>query len=198
MSHSEPIRSDDANAAEQLQAKISKARQLQEAMKAANAIVRDRKLTDEEKVARITATCRLNVTSARELLKPDFAGRVGFAAYELTNNAANIRRMEERLRLLSREKGRESVTFEFPGGRVEDSADDCRVRIYHDQKPERDVIDKLKSHGFHWSPSLKCWSRLRNDSARAAVTHITGASWPTAVESVPAVRQSQGAPSISP
>ncbi len=179
-SHSSPriIRSEDADAVTQLQTKIAAAEKLQATMKAANVIVRNRRLTDDEKVAQLVTTCGLRDPSARELLKPDFAGRFGFPDYKLTNNGANIRRMQQRLKGLANESGRASVTFPFAGGRVEDNAEECRVRIYHDAKPSADTIGKLRTYGFHWTPSLRCWQRLRNDSARYAATQITGVSWP--------------------
>ena len=179
-SHSSPriIRSEDADAVTQLQTKIAAAEKLQATMKAANVIVRNRRLTDDEKVAQLVATCDLRDTSARELLKPDFGGRIGFPDYKLTNNGANIRRMQQRLKGLANESGRASVTLPFAGGRVEDNAEECRVRIYHDAKPPADTIAKLRTYGFHWTPSLRCWQRLRNDSARYAATQIAGVSWP--------------------
>ena len=180
------IRSEDADAVNQLQTKIAAAEKLQATMKAANQIVRNPRLTDDEKVAQIVATCGLRDRSARELLKPDFGGRFGFPDYQLTNNGANIRRMQQRLKGLANESGRASVTLPFAGGRVEDSAEDARVRIYHDVKPSPETIGKLKTHGFHWTPSLGCWQRLRNDSARSAATRITGVSWPEAVPATPA------------
>ena len=174
------IRSEDTDAVTQLQTKIAAAEKLQATMKAANQIVRNPRLTDDEKVAQIVATCGLRDTSARQLLKPDFGGRFGFPDYQLTNNGANIRRMQQRLKGLANESGRASVTLPFAGGRVEDNAEACRVRIYHDVKPSPETIGKLKTHGFHWTPSLGCWQRLRNDSARYAATRITGVSWPEA------------------
>ena len=174
------IRSEDADAVPQLQTKIAAAEKLQASMKAANVIVRNRRLTDDEKVAQLVADCGLRETAARELLKPDFAGRIGFPHYQLTNNSANIRRMEQRLKGLADEGGRASVTLPFSGGRVEDSAEECRVRIYHDAKPPGETIAKLRSYGFHWTPSLGCWQRLRNDSARYAATQITGVRLPEA------------------
>jgi hypothetical protein len=180
------IRSEDDDAVTQLQAKIAAAEKLQTTMKAANLIVRNRRLTDDEKIAQLVATCGLRDTSARELLKPDFGGRFGFPDYQLTNNGANIRRMQQRLKGLANESGRASVTLPFAGGRVEDNAEECRVRIYHDVKPSSETIGKLKTHGFHWTPSLGCWQRLRNDSARYAATRITGVSWPEAVPATPA------------
>lgn len=178
MSYSKPIRAEDTGAVEQLQARIAEAEQLQERMKTANRIVRDKRLSDDEKIARLDTECRIPADGARKLLRPDFAGRIGFANYELTNNAANIRRMQARVEALTKESARPSVTVEFPGGRMEDNAQDCRVRIYHDEKPGPDVIAKLKTNGFHWSPTLSCWQRLRNDSARWAATRVTGVSWP--------------------
>ena len=175
------IRSEDSDAVTQLHAKIAAAEKLQATMKAANQIVRNPRLTDDEKVAQIVATCGLRDTSALELLKPDFGGRFGFPDYQLTNNGANIRRMQQRLKGLANESGRASVTLPFAWGRVEDNAEACRVRIYHDVKPSPETIGKLKTHGFHWTPSLGCWQRLRNDSARYAATRITGVSWPEAV-----------------
>ena len=86
--------------------------------------------------------------------------------------------MQQRLKGLADEGGRGSVTLDFPGGRVEDSAEEKRVRIFHDVKPAEGTIAKLRSYGFHWTPSLGCWQRLRNDSARYAVTQITGVRWP--------------------
>jgi hypothetical protein len=172
------IRSEDADAVTQLQTKITAAEKLQATMKAANLIVRSPRLTDDEKVARLVAECALRETSARALLKPDFGGRFGFPDYQLTNNGANIRRMQQRLKGLANESGRASVTLPFSGGRVEDNAEACRVRIYHDVKPPADTIAKLRTYGFHWTPSLACWQRLRNDSARYAATQITGVTWP--------------------
>ena len=61
------IRSEDADAVTQLQTKIAAAEKLQAMTKAANQIVRNPRLTDDEKVAQIVATCGLRDTSAREL-----------------------------------------------------------------------------------------------------------------------------------
>jgi hypothetical protein len=154
------IRSEDADAVTQLQAKIAAAEKFQATMKAANLIVRNRRLTDDEKVAQIVANCGLRDTGARQLLKPDFGGRVGFPDYQLTNSGANIRRMQQRLKGLANESGRASAILEFTGGRVEDSAEECRVRIYHDVKPPAGTIAKLRTCGFtgrrRWGAGSGC------------------------------------------
>lgn len=174
------IRSDNATAVELLEARIAAAERHQDKMKRANAIVREKGTDESWKVARLETECGIDGARARQLLKPDFAGRIGYADFELSNNSANIRRMRDRVEALKVERTRESVTFHFPGGRVEDNSADCRVRIYHDEKPGPEVIGKLKEHGFHWSPSLGCWQRLRNNAARHAATVVTGVPWPKA------------------
>jgi hypothetical protein len=176
------VRAEDPDAVQHLQTKIATAEKLQATMKDANVIVRSRQLTDDEKVARLVAECGQREHRARELLKPDFAGRVGFPDFALTSNGANIRRMQARLKGLANESGRASVTLPFAGGWVEDNAEECRVRIYHDVKPPEGTIAKLRTYGFHWTPSLGCWQRLRNDSARFAATQITGVTWPPVPE----------------
>lgn len=174
------IRSDNATAVQLLEARIAAAQRHQEKMKRANAILRDQGTDESWKISRLETECGLDGARARQLLKPDFAGRTGYADFELSNNSANIRRMRDRVEALQAEKARESVTFEFPGGRVEDNAADHRVRIYHDEKPGPEVIGRLKSHGFHWSPTLGCWQRLRNNAARHAATEVVGVPWPKA------------------
>lgn len=164
----------------QLEAKIAAVQKAQERMKTANKIIRDTNTDESWKIARLETECGIKEAHARQLLKPDFAGRIGFAGFELTNNAANIRRMGDRVKALVAESSRESVTFQFPGGRIEDNATDSRVRIYHDEKPAPETIAQLKGHGFHWSPSLTCWQRLRNNAARHAATMVTGVNWPKA------------------
>lgn len=195
---SQVIRSDQATAVELLEARIAAAKRQQEKMKRANAIIREEGKDESWKIGRLETECGLDSVRAQKLLKPDFAGRMGFADFTLSNNSANIRRMQDRVEALKAEQARESVTFHFPGGRVEDNAQDCRVRITHDEKPSPEMIAKLKANGFHWSPKLACWQRLRNHAARHAATVVTGVPWPQAAAPeitvelappVPAVRQ---------
>lgn len=191
----QPIRSEDTDAIDQLKVRIADAEKQQDLMKRSNRIIRDKKLTDEQKVARLMEEGKYHDTHARELLKHDVLGRVGFADFELLNNQARIRRMKERVQQLEGEGARASMTVAFPGGRMEDNAEEHRIRIYHDAKPGTEVIQRLKSHGFHWTPSLQCWQRLRNNRARYAASQITGVAWPTADEVQPVV-ESHAAPTV--
>ena len=60
-------------------------------MKAANKIVRDRKLSNEDKIARLGTECGIPNDSAQKLLQPDFAGRIGFARDQIQRIAAQYR-----------------------------------------------------------------------------------------------------------
>ena len=65
------------------------------------------------------------------LFKTDFAGRVGFPNYVLTNNSANIRRLEKRLAILQKAQSDETTEEKFPGGiRLVDNVEDNRLQIF--------------------------------------------------------------------
>lgn len=66
----------------------------------------------------------------------------------------------------------EDVEIPFEGGQVVKCFSDDRLRIYHDEKPSRAVIDKLKSNGFRWSPANGCWQRQLTDNAYYAASRV--------------------------
>lgn len=66
------------------------ARKLQQAMKDRNKIVRDKKLTEEEKIAKLIET-GMTEKAAQGLIVPDVCNDIGYAACYLTNNSATIR-----------------------------------------------------------------------------------------------------------
>lgn len=192
------IRSDDNNAVAQLEAKIKTAEAAQERMKAANKIVRDPSTDEAWKIAQLESQCGIKEAYARELLKPDFAGRSGFPGFKLSNNAANIRRMQDRVQTIAAESFRETVTLPFSGGRVEDNAADCRVKVYFDEKPAPEIIGRLKANGFHWSYTNDCWQRLRNNAARHAATVVTGVNWSRPETPAPSAAPTKAGASIRP
>lgn len=151
------ISSDDPEAISKLQSKLEDLETLQELMKDANAALRknnDDALKelgfDEDGIAR--------------LRKPDFAGRVGYASYKLTNNNANIRRIKDRISEL--ERPQPSIEKEANGIRLYE--EDNRVCFYFPGKPEESVRTMLKQWGFKWSPTRNAWVRMANGNGRAA------------------------------
>lgn len=167
------ISSDDSEAITKLQAKIEEAEATQELMKKANAIIRKAKLSDEEKIAELVKLERISEKTARELLKPDYISRKGFADYMLTNNSANIRRMKERIVQLEREQAKAGGDDqEINGVTISENTSNNRLQLFFPGKPAVEVRTKLKANGFHWSPTEGAWQRQLNESARWAAKRV--------------------------
>lgn len=157
------ISSDDPEAVTQLAEKIADAEKSQELMKAANKIVRKKKLSDEEKVGLLCKDLKLSEDTARGLLVPDFANRVGFASYALQNNNANIRRMKQRLEQLKAAAAAEHKETAYSGFKVVENPDENRVQFYFDEKPSAEVRTILKRDGFKFSKrNGNAWQRFLN------------------------------------
>jgi len=154
-----PIMAGDDNAADRLRAKIARAEELQARMKAANAAIRQHR--GPEAVAALVALGHPEAR-ARELLQPDFCGRIGFPAYALQNNNANIRRMKERLATVEKAQDTPETVQEGHAARLEDCPAENRVRLFFPGKPAEAIRDQLKANGFRWAPSLGCWQAYRN------------------------------------
>lgn len=159
-----PIRLDDENAVEKLEEKIAKLERNQEIMKAANKILRAKKMPDEEKRAALLATPGINSRLVDELMTPQY-GRLEVPAYMLSNNNANIRRLKERLVQVQQEQKRETAVVELGPVTITQNTEACRLQIAFPGKPSPAMIKCLKSHGFKWSPTNEVWQRLLNNNA---------------------------------
>ena len=171
-----PIRSDDSEAVQKLQAKMERLQTMQDVIKAANRVCRSKKLSDEQKIEQLAAMDGISLEGAQKLLEPVY-GKIGFPSYALTNNNANIRHIKTRIeRLQAEAKHRESAPaeYEINGVRVVENADLGRLQICFEDKPSREMRDSLKAHGFHWSPRNVAWQRLLNEPARHAARAILG------------------------
>ena len=83
------IFSDDPDATEKLVDKIERLKKRHGVMKRANHLIRK---ADREGLGDLG----FSEETIAELFAQDFAGRTGFPNYALTNNSANIRRLEKR------------------------------------------------------------------------------------------------------
>lgn len=139
----------------------------QEFMKAVNKIVRSN-LSREEKIKKILA----DEWKCPEDMTDDVLA--GFESFQLTNNNARIKRLEEKvLTMKARIARKESFQpISFEGGEITIEAD--RVIIKHDSKPEQSVIDNLKGNGFHWSRNYGSWSRKHTGNAIIAAKRVCG------------------------
>jgi len=161
---------------EVLKKQIADAEKFQQQMRDSNAAIRKGK-TDDEKVAGVVAT-GLPEKIARELLKPDFMGRFGFADYQMTSNNAKIKRMKEKLAGFEKQDAatpEDTKELKFEGGVILDNVADDRVQIIYDAKPDEKVRLSLRGRGFLWSPKNGAWQRKRTTSALYDAMNLTGA-----------------------
>lgn len=156
------ISSDDPDAIEKLRAELAKVEQTQERMKAANKAIRTHK-TEEARIAALVAQ-GLTEAQAAELLKPDFAGRVGFPSYALSNNNANARRIAGRIAELEKRRQSVDVEQEAEGYTYREDTEENRVMFVFPDKPDEETRALLKRHAFKWSPSRGAWVRQLNNA----------------------------------
>lgn len=157
-----PIMSGDADAIERLAIKLAHLEHSQQTMKQANAAIRKHAKAGSE--AQVLALVELGFSpaSATDLLKPDFAGRIGFPDYALSNGNANIRRVRERLEHLERAHAQPVQEKQGNGVRLEEDPPANRVRLIFDGKPDAETRERLKGSGFRWAPSLGAWQAYIN------------------------------------
>lgn len=155
--------SDDPDAIEQLEAKIAKGEAAVAKMKAANQVIRRYKKGGPE--AQVAALTELGFPEkvAQELIKPDYAGRIGFASYALTNENANIRRMKKRIEEIKVRQARTAAAEAAPGGAIikrtpVSNGTEVWCTVTFAEKPEREILEALRAAGFRWGGGS--WSGL--------------------------------------
>jgi len=156
---------------ERLQDKLDNLTRAQEMMKAANKIIRDKKLAEVEKVDELVALGFSEQTSLK-MMEPDFCGRIGFADYALRNNLAKIKDTEAKIKRHAAMAQAEDVEKEYPWGTFRKDFSDERYRFIFDGKPEQKVIDLMKSNAFKWSRANGAWQRQITPNATYAVKRM--------------------------
>ena len=163
------ISSDDPQAVEKLEAKLAALEKHQEMMKAANAAIR---MKDPAKGDAKLAELGYTPEDIAKLREPDFCGRIGYPAYALQNNNANIRRIRGRIAELKKRTESTPEGCEFDGGRVVVNTTENRLQVIFDGKPDADVRTELKGEGFRWAPSQGAWKRQLTDNAMRAARRL--------------------------
>jgi hypothetical protein len=165
------IAADNPDAIDLLKAKLAQAEATQEGYKAGNKIVRNKKLSQEEKEQALK-----DAGHSPAILAPDFCGRVGYANYKLANNNANIKRMRDRLADLERQLlkaatvGEEEEAHPELGLKVVRNHIDVRLQLFFESKPPEQIRAVLKTHGFKWAPSVGAWQRQLTGNAEFSLT----------------------------
>ncbi len=161
------IFSDDVDAIEKLEAKIKNLEELQEQMKEANKILRDKKTDNDQKAEKLKAL-GLSEKCIHEVLNPPSYAWWGkcIPSFELSNNSAEIRRLKERLAEIKRRNEQQAKAEAAVNGvLVEDEiwngkpTEYCHVQFA--EKPDYSIIKDLKAAGFYWRRGF--WAGKRAD-----------------------------------
>ena len=140
------VSGDDPEAIPKLTAKLAELEARHEKMKRTNALIRREDRAGLEHMGYTAA-------AIDALFRPDFAGRVGFASYEITNSGANIRRVRDRIEALKKIAERTDREEEGHGYTYREDTEDNRAVFLFDAKPAKDVRDLMKRNGFVFSPT---------------------------------------------
>jgi len=166
------VSSDDPEAIDKLREKLAQLERDRAKLKEINVTIRTakRNATKDNKPweeLAIAGLVDMGITEslARDLVVPDFAGRIGIPDYQITNSGAEVRRIEKRIATLERNAVRASTKEPEVYGDIRVEESENRVRIYFPGKPNEAVRTLLKSRGFRWSPSEGAWQRMAGESA---------------------------------
>lgn len=162
------ISSDDPDAVQKLQEKLTALEKLQAKMKTTNAYYRKHQtcrgcegITDEE-------AARLD-----QRVKDGYSWETApYPAYALSNNNQEIHRIKKRLETLTQNWEVGFQGWEFDGGKVVANDDKNRLQIFFDEIPPAEVREALKGHGFRWARSEGAWQRQLSSNAIYAARHI--------------------------
>lgn len=160
------ISSDDPDAIEKLRAKLAKLEEQHEMEKQINAVIRKYAKHGTQAQIAFLEPLGFNREQAKQLLQPDFAGRIGIPAYVGQNRNANMKRIRDRIAHLERAATREHKEIEYANGvKLVQNVEENRLQIIFPGKPDADTRKKLKSYGFRWSPMAGAWQRQLSNAA---------------------------------
>jgi hypothetical protein len=160
---------------ERLQEKLERLTELQEKMKAVNKIVRSKKLSEVEQYEELEALGLSKELINEVMSEPQYAfQKNGFQAYQISNNNAKIKATEEAIRRHTAMAETEDSEIPFEGGKIEMCYSEERIRIYFDERPDAEMIKKLKGAAFKWSPKNVAWQRQLTPNAKYATSRLLG------------------------
>lgn len=175
--HGETVSADDPLAAKKLQAKLDYLSENQAQMKAANAYYR--KNGTMKGFEGFSEKTNANIDAQmKDLQNRGYTSqRQPFASYSLTNNNAQIKATQQRLKEVGQIKERANSANSgsaqsFAGGKVVRNAENNRLQIVFDGKPSDAVRAQLKANGFKWAPSQGAWQRQLTSNAERALERM--------------------------
>ncbi|MCR2829063.1 DUF3560 domain-containing protein [Acidithiobacillus ferrooxidans] len=166
------ISADDPDAVKKLKERVENLKSSQERMKAANAAIRKHQKDGPEAQQAALENLGFKPDQAKAMMTPDVMGTVGFASYSLSNNNANIRRLEERIQVLEKAQALEDRETSYVWGTVRENKEINRIQFRFNGKPDEAVRNLMKSSGFRWAPSEGAWQRQWTGNAVYAARDV--------------------------
>ena len=162
------IKSSDDDAVAKLRQKLITLKAHQEEMKLFNKLVRKHigkrgeKMTDATRAALIASLIENKLAKSEDdaavKITEDYLGNYTIASWQLSNNNANIRRVEKRIKEVEALHSTESSEEEREDGlRIERDTAANRLRLFFPDKPSSETRRVLKANGFHWARSIGAW-----------------------------------------
>jgi len=111
------------------------------------------------------------------------SGKYKIPTFTLSNNNAKIKAAELKIKMMEARIDRKNTWKDiiFEGGYI--TIEDDRVKIFHDEKPEREIIQEIKKNGFRWSPNWGCWCRKHTGNAIFCLKYLSFVKKNEAVQS---------------
>jgi hypothetical protein len=168
MSYNNRVSASDPQAKEKLTEKLESCKKQQEYMKSVNAYFRGH------------GSCKgypdMPLTKAAELdVRVEGAyswEKQPYPSWVLSNNNAEIKRLEKRIETLTYNREVGFSGWEFEGGCAEANTELDRLQLFFDEKPSEGRRASLKANGFKWAPSQGAWQRQLNDNAICAAGRL--------------------------
>ena len=157
------ISGDDPEAMARYQEKLAKLEKSQEQMKAINKAFKKGEAAAIEAM-KAEGLSEKSIATIVESIR-QYPGRVPFAAWALSNNNAEIRRVKEKIEALKKLDDMAAEKIKFAGGELVVNVEINRVQIIFDDIPGPEVRAMLKARGFRWARSEGAWQRQRTMNA---------------------------------
>lgn len=140
----EIIRSNDWDAVQKLQEKLNLLERKQEQMKAVNRYYRKHKRLDG---------CPDLSLEEIELLKEKMRSNYHYEdkpylSFELSNNNQNIHATKARMEKLKAAKAEDTIDYDTSYFKAVENTEMMRVQLFFDEKPEAEIREAIKHHGF--------------------------------------------------
>jgi len=165
------------SALDKMRRDLAGAESAQDFMKAANALARKKDFDGLRALFVDTYGEEKGSKAYQVFMKPDYAQRIGFASFQLSNNLANIKRMRARVadmeakQRLADESPQVEKETALNGLKIVHNHEEDRLQLIFDGKPDEGVRAVLKSNGFRWSPRFGAWQRQLTRNAISATEH---------------------------